>query len=223
MGTPQEAPKAKFKQFSDFLTGAGLIGEESLIHLRRVLRKEGLISSGGQGYAAKPLEVSDVTNIFLAMVAPDEVKNAPDVIRLYRSASFDAVGSKNCSPWPFGGVADNSDLGSFLDAFFGSELLPARYPDLPWEDFCFEFEVTDGQLGAGASLVFDSGGCSYTATFNAHNPSALAEVQQGNFERIEARRFRIHHTSSAGSDILCLFAGFVGEKIYLFDADEISE
>lgn len=176
----------KFKQFHDFLVSNGIVSEGRLVQLRRVLREAGLVSSGGQGYASKPLLVSDVTNVFLGLVTPAQLKQAPDVVALYRSATLHPSHSVNFNPWPFANVEPSCNLGEFLDCFFEGLLHDRKNPGQDWTNICFKFDIVDGAVGASAALWFDDSYLGHTAKFNAFNPRTLAEINEGNVSTINA-------------------------------------
>ena len=213
----------KFKQFADFLIGTGLVSEGGLTHLRRVLRGAGLVSSGGQGFASAALEVADVTNIFLSIVAADQIKNAPDVVRLYRSATIDPTHSVNIDPWPFiyGGI--DWTLGEALDCFFEGLLQGVKYPGLPWTNMSFEFDIVDGKTSADASMWLDDGDLGHTLKFGAFDPVALSRIKAGDGAFIYEQMGGIFRRATVGDEFLLPIAEFVVENLFPENPDEDAE
>jgi hypothetical protein len=205
---------AKFKQFADFLIEGGAVGEAQLVNLRRILRQAGLLQCGGQGYAAKDLTVSDVTNVFLALVATNEVQNAPSVIRFYRSATCNTrFHAENCSPWPFTGVSESDNLGVFLDRFFEGLVNSAKYPDLPWAFLHFAFDIVDGNSGS-ASLTFSDGDKRYVLKFLVWDSNARIDPRLFDEDYCERFRFSIVRRAHVAQDALEGLVLFVIESLH---------
>lgn len=204
----------KFKQFADFLIGAGLTDQGKITHLRRVLRGAQLVSSGGQGFASKELEVSDVSNIFLSIVAADQIKNSPDVVRLYRSAKIHPSHSKNIDPWPFSNGSINCNLGDFLDNFFEGLMFSKQYPEYSWTNINFEFDIIDGKTAASASLWLDDGSLGHTVIFSAFHPKALSRIEAGDSEFMHDRRRQISRRASVMDELVWPFVDFVVENMF---------
>ena len=209
----------KFKEFSNYLISSGAIGEPSLVHLRRILRQAGLISSGGQGFASKPLEIFDITNVFLALVAADQAKNSPAVVRLYRSATVQISHSENCDPWPFT-ISHDACLGEFLDCFFEGMLHGSSHEYQLWTNLRFKFLVTDGYSGVNAKLWFDDGNMGHVAVFSAFNADALKRLEVGDSDFMFERAARVSREASVGDDFLRPLLEFVIENLF---ADEVED
>jgi hypothetical protein len=169
----------KFKELADHFAASGIATKGTITKLRRLMREAGLLRSGGQGNAARDIAITDVTNLFLGLVAADQLNHAPGVISLCRAAAFNPDHSENCHPWPFTGITEETTLGEFLDRFFEGVVHSGIQPEYNWTNMSFEFDIVSGEFGCRAALWFDDGAQHHNICFNGFNSDTLAEIEQG--------------------------------------------
>ncbi|MBS3962444.1 MAG: hypothetical protein KGZ61_11540 [Sandarakinorhabdus sp.] len=156
---------AKAVELERHLAASGIAGAPTIEQVRRCLRRTHLLQCSGQGYAARDIVASDVTNFFLALVASNQINNAPAAITLARASEVYAGASENCDPWPFDGVGRDATLGEFLDALFSGRVSSALEPGFNHWDMRFEFQITDGSFRQFSRLIFETGDLSHDVRF----------------------------------------------------------
>lgn len=169
---------AKAVELEKHLAASGIAGAPTIEQVRRCLRNTHLLQCSGQGYAARDIVASDVTNFFLALVASNQINNAPAAITLARASEVYAGASENCDPWPFDGVGGDATLGEFLDALFSGRISSAIEPGFNHWDMRFEFQITDGSFRQFSRLIFETGDVFHAVRFFGINSNIRDQMNE---------------------------------------------
>lgn len=177
---------AKAFELEKHLAAIGAAGAPTIEHVRRCLRRTPLLQCSGQGYAARDIIASDVTNIFLALAiaVPNQINKAPAIITTARASKVYVDRCENCHPWPFDGVTNGATLGEFLDVLFAGRISSASEPGCNNWDMRFEFQITDGSFRQFSKLIFEVGDQQHVVHFFGLNPHVREKLDGGSQEAL---------------------------------------
>ncbi len=145
---------AKLPRLIETVANSSGIPQPTVSLTARHVREAGMISSGGRGPGGAEMTPTDATNLLIGTVAAMQVKDAPEVVKLFRSAKPIAPG------WGDAHADANLSIPRFAELSFG-DMLDALFNELAIAE-----DVRDTTTGepVDLELEFQRTGHGYSVT-----------------------------------------------------------